>query len=97
MSVSINIKSSTNVSKWESIKSGDFVMLEGTTEHPIPNGLYRIFIITDPELATRNIFVIPMFDGPFEESMFPYVLNNFPLPTLTQKINNISIDVEVNS
>ena len=97
MSVNINFKPSTNISKWESIQSGDFVVLEGVSEHPIPNGLYRIFVFTEPEPSNhRNFFIIPMFDGPFEENMFPYMMSNFPLPTLIQKINKVSIDVEVN-
>lgn len=97
MSVNVNFKPSTNISKWESIKSGDFAVLEGTPEHPIPAGLYRAFIITESEPPNlRNIFIVPMFDGPFEESMFPYMLNNFPLPTLVQKANRVSIDAEVN-
>lgn len=102
MSVNINFKPSTNNSKWETVKSGDFVVLEGTPEHPIPQGLYRVFIITEiptepiPTLHHKNIFVIPMFDGPFNENMFPYMLSNFPLPTLIQKINRINIEVETN-
>jgi hypothetical protein len=102
MSVNINFKPSTNNSKWETVKSGDFVVLEGTPEHPIPQGLYRVFIITEipteaiPTPPHKNIFVIPMFDGPFDENMFPYMLSNFPLPTLIQKINRINIEVETN-
>jgi hypothetical protein len=97
MSVNVNFKPSTNVSKWEAIKSGDFAVLEGTPEHPIPAGLYRVFIITEPEPPNhRNIFIVPLFEGPFEESMFPYMLNNFPLPTLVQKASRVSIDAEVN-
>jgi hypothetical protein len=95
MSVNVNLKPSTNVSKWESVKSGDFAMLEGTPEHPIPAGLYRIFIITDAETTQRNIFVVPLFDGPFDETMFPYMLNNFPLPTMTQKVGKVNIEVEI--
>ena len=106
MSVNINFRPPTNNSKWESVKSGDFVVLEGTPEHPIPQGLYRIFIITDipteaiPILPHKNIFIIPMFDGPFDENMFPYMfpymLSNSLLPTLIQKINRINIEVETN-
>ena len=95
MSVNVNFKPSSNERKWESLKSGDFAVLEGTPEHPIPNGLYRVFTITDPEPPQpRNIFVVPMFEGPFNENMFPYMLNNLPLPILTQKINRVSIDAE---
>jgi len=95
MSVNVNFKPSSNEKRWESLKSGDFAVLEGTPEHPIPNGLYRVFTITDPEPPQpRNIFVVPMFEGPFNENMFPYMLNNLPLPILTQKINRVSIDAE---
>jgi hypothetical protein len=95
--VNINYKQSTNVTKWESVKTGDFVMLEGTPEHPIPQGLYRIFIITEPEPPNpKSIFIVPLFDGPFENNMFPYLLNNFPLPTMVQKVNKVMIEAEVN-
>jgi hypothetical protein len=106
MSVNVTIKPTSNISKWESLQSGDFAMLEGIPEHPIPNGLYRVFIVTETYPAIegkRNIFLIPMFDGPFEENAFPYILNafpyilnNFPLPIITQKVNGVTIDVEVN-
>lgn len=96
MSVNINFKPFTNEAKWVSLNSGDFVVLEGTPEHPIPAGLYRVFIITEPEPPhNKTIFVVPLFDGPFEGNMFPYMLNNFPLPTITQRVSKINIDVEV--
>ena len=95
MSVNVNLKPASNTSKWESIKSSDFAILEGTSEHPIPNGLYRIFIIIDQESSQRNIFIIPLFDGPFENSMFPYLLNNSPPPTISQKISKLNIDIEI--
>lgn len=96
MSVNVNFKPSTNESKWASLKSGDFAVLEGTPEHPIPQGLYRVFIITENEPPHhRNIFVVPLFDGPFAENMFPYMLNNFPLPTLIQQVIKITMEAEV--
>jgi len=95
--VNINFKQSTNVTKWEAVKTGDYVVLEGTPEHPIPQGLYRIFIITEPQPPNpRNIFIVPIFEGPFENNMFPYMLNNFPLPTLVHKVNKVLIEAEVN-
>ena len=98
MSVNISFKPSTNESKWASLKSGDFVVLDGIPEHPIPNGLYRVFIITDAEPPHHRTFVIlPVFDGPFSENMFPYMLNNFPLPTIVHKVSKVSVDVEVMS
>jgi hypothetical protein len=97
MSVNINFKPSSNESKWEYVKSGDFVILEGTPEHPIPNDLYRVFIISeDGPPAIRNVFIIPMSSGPFTENMFPYMLSAFPYPTIIQKVNAINIEVEVN-
>lgn len=96
MSVSVNFKPSTNESKWTALKSGDFVVLEGTQEHPIPNGLYRVFIVVEPEPPHhRTLFIVPLFDGPFQENMFPYILNNFPLPTLVQRVSKINIEAEV--
>jgi hypothetical protein len=94
--VNINFKQSTNVTKWESVKTGDYVVLEGTPEHPIPQGLYRIFIITELETNKKSIFIVPLFEGPFENNMFPYLLDNFPLPTLVQKVNKVMIEAEVN-
>ena len=96
MSVNINLKPSTNVSKWESVNSGDFLVLEGTPEHPIPSGLYRVFIIKNVEPPhNKDIFLIPIFEGPFADNMFPYVMSNLPLPTIVHKVNKINIEVEV--
>lgn len=95
MNVNINYKQSTNITKWESVKTGDCVILEGTPEHPIPQGLYRVFIITEEITNIKNIFIVPLFEGPFADNMFPYMLNNIPLPTISQKINKITIDAEI--
>jgi len=103
MSVNITVKQTnpiiTNILKWKSVNSNDFVILEGSEKHPIPYGLYRIFIISDQELPpVKDIMAIPMFAGPFEENLFPYAIPLHPpeeLPTIKQTINNITIEVNV--
>lgn len=97
MSVNINIKQITDNSKWETVNSGDFVILEGTPEHPIPHGLYRVFIISDSDSPlNKNIFIVPMFDGPFEGKMFPYVISNVPFPKIIHIVNHVNIEVKIN-
>jgi hypothetical protein len=96
MSIQINLHPSTNASKWESVKSGDFLVLDPVPEHPIPHGLYRIFIIgNEDESQGKTLFIIPMFDGPFEDNMFPYMIANPPPPTIVHKITKIKVDAEV--
>jgi hypothetical protein len=97
MNVNINLKSPSNDSKWNSLQTGDFIIAEGTSEHPIPNGLYQVFIITDTNPnVPKTIIIVPIFDGPFNENMFPYMLPRSPFPILSQKVNNINIIAEVN-
>ena len=94
MSVSINFKPSSNEDKWKTLKSGDFVFLENSTEHPIPIGLYRVFIIVgEEEPHDKNIFIVPMYDGDFG-NMFPYMVNTPPYPVMKHKVDHINIDVE---
>ena len=100
MSVNINFKQPTNDSKWESVETGDYLLLEGTPNHPIPKGLYRIFIYisdVDPTDNSNNktVCLVPLFDGPFEPNMFPYMCPDINYPTIIQKINKVNIDAEV--
>lgn len=99
MSVNINFRPTSNATRWASIKDGDFVILEGNQEHPVPAGLYRIFVMPpDPtsETASRPQYVLlPMFDGPFNPGLFPYVLSEGTLPEIKHLIHKVHIEVEV--
>lgn len=93
MSVNITYKS---INGWDSVINGDFLILEGTTDHPIPKGLYRAFIITNESDDPPQTFcLIPMFDGPFEKNMFPYMLGD-SFPKLISKVKSVNINAEVN-
>jgi hypothetical protein len=92
MSVKINFKPSSNEAKWNLIKSGDFAVLEGTQENPIPQGLYRIFVAVD-EKQQKTYLLTPLFDGPFEDGMFPYMVTNM-LPKLIQPVSKLHIEAE---
>lgn len=102
MSVNINFKPISNESKWKSIVNGDFVVIENSPNHPIPSGVYRVFIIPIDITAKVDIpfnqqfIIIPMFDGPFEIGMFPYMANQ-PYPLIKQLINKINIEAEINN
>ena len=93
MSVNINFRPSSNDSKWDAVKNGDFAVLEGNPENPIPQGLYRIFIVSTDGGQIRVWVILPLFDGPFSEGMFPYMVN-IPPPKLVQTFNKLHIEVE---
>lgn len=100
MSVNINFRPTSNETKWKSVKNGDFAVIEGTQDHPIPSGLYRIFVVQqemDPpaEGFAINYLLVPMFDGPFSQGMFPYMLTESPFPSIKQVVNKVHIEVEV--
>jgi hypothetical protein len=104
MSVNITYKPLTNEQKWNSLQNGSFAIVEGNQEHPIPNGLYRIFIMRDEEVVPTepgespivSYILVPMFDGPFVDGMYPYMLPiSNTMPPLLHKINQILIDVDV--
>lgn len=99
MSVNINFRPTSNATRWASIKDGDFAILEGNTEHPIPAGLYRIFVMFDDpgnEVAKQPQFILlPIFDGPFNPGMFPYIIAEGPLPEIKHLIHKVHIEVEV--
>jgi hypothetical protein len=94
MSIQINYTPKTNESLWESVKNGSFVVIIGNEVHPLPEGLYRIFIVDEPE---KTWILIPMFDGEFAAGMFPYMMagefNTFP--TIKNLISKININAEV--
>ena len=95
MSININIKSVDNKIKWNSVKNGDFLFLEGIPEHPIPSGLYRTFVL-NPKAANESFFIMPMFEGEFPENMFPYLITDtVAYPKILNTITKISIDVEI--
>lgn len=106
MSININFKPISNESKWKSIVNGDFVVIENSPTHPIPSGVYRIFIIPvnaenlDPSISSftlpKQFIIVPMFDGPFEIGMFPYIITQ-PYPNIKQLINKIHIEAEINN
>ena len=99
MSVNINYKTLTNEQKWATLKNGDFIIAEGTPSHPIPKGLYRIFTITPDDEAFKfdvTITLLPLFDGPFPNNMFPYMITDKEnLPTIINKVSQVLIDVDV--
>lgn len=94
MSVNINLKQTSNEDRWLSIKSGDFAIIAGTNEHPIPEGLYRVFSV--PTDDHSQWFITPMFGESFEDGMFPYMVCN-PPPLIKQTVHRVHIEVEVNS
>lgn len=92
MSVNINFTPPSNVDKWKSVENGDFMFLKGTAIHPIPDGLYRIFLMEDK--VENNIFIVPMFNGPFELNMFHHVFQiDLDSPLVIEKVKNISISI----
>lgn len=96
MSVNINYKPPTNVHKWQTLQNGAFVIIEGNESHPVPKGLYRIFL-TNNEDNTGIVFILlPLFDGPFPNNMFPYMLPyDDNLPTIVNNVSQIHIDAEL--
>lgn len=93
MSVNISFKQSSNQSKWDSIKNGDFIFLDTSEHHPIDAGLYRVFEFPGQEQKTYAI--IPLFEGVFTEGMFPYMIDGtIPPPPIAHKVNKLHIDVE---
>lgn len=100
MSVSLNIRHISNEDRWKSLKNGDFVLLEGSPEHPIPSDLYRVFEMPNTEVELPNgasmgnkmWFIVPMGDGPFPDGFYPYSVSN-PLPPLKQVIKHVNIEV----
>lgn len=96
MSVSLKISTISNEERWSAIRSGDFVLLDKRNEHPIPAGLYRVFKLpgqVTTEMGTpAEIFVVPMFDGPFEDGLFPYNVSA-PYPKIAQVIADVKIEV----
>lgn len=97
MSVNIKFKQVSNDTKWTTIQNGDFAIIEGDEKITIPNGLYRIFIVpSQTNNEPRIICLIPIFEGPFAEGLFPFFLPfQSPLPRLVQQVNKINIDAEV--
>ena len=95
MSVNININPVSNEAKWASLANGSFAIIEQTTDHPIPSGLYRIFVVNIRQASgVKEFIVIPMFEGPFNPDMFPYMITENP-PTIRQLVHKVNIDVEV--
>jgi hypothetical protein len=85
--------------------NGDFVVIEGSPEHPIPSGVYRVFtipvsgeqiIMAGEQRVEKQFIIVPLFDGPFEIGMFPYMVNQ-PYPIIKQLINKIHIEAEINN
>jgi hypothetical protein len=92
MSVNINIKPTSNDDKWAAMENGDFAILSGNKENPIPEGLYRVFMANAEKM---EYFAIPMFEGPFEIGMYPYMIS-LPRPPLKCIINTVHIDIQTN-
>lgn len=100
MSVNINFRPTSNATRWSSIKDGDFAILDGNQEHPIPSGLYRVFVMpADPQAEVAQpmpqFVLLPIFDGPFNPGTFPYIVSSAPLPEIKHLIHKVHVDVEV--
>jgi hypothetical protein len=99
MSVNIIYKEPTNLLKWKALQNGDFVIIEGNSFHPVPKGLYRIFILNPPEESfdsNISFALLPLFDGPFSENLYPYMITDEEnLPTIINKVSQIHIDVNL--
>lgn len=99
MSVNINYKEPTNLLKWKTLQNGEFIIIEGNSFHPVPKGLYRVFILNPPEESfdsDTSYALLPLFDGPFDENLYPYMITNEEnLPTIINKVSQIHIDVDM--
>lgn len=96
MSVNINYKPPTNNQKWISLQNGAFAVVEGNAAHPVPKGLYRIFLTNNEEMTGIIFILLPLFDGPFSNNMFPYMMPyDDSLPTIINKVSQIHIDAEL--
>lgn len=99
MSVNINYKETTNTEKWKTIQNGAYLVIEGNPTHPVPKGLYRVFIINPPEESSdtdKSFALFPLFDGPFPENLYPYMITDGEnLPTILNKVSQIHIDVDL--
>jgi hypothetical protein len=93
MSVSLNIRHISNEDRWNALENGAFILLEGSSVHPIPSGLYRVFIMpSDHPGISKTWFLVPMGDGPFEVGFYPYGVESQP-PPLKQVISHVNIEV----
>ena len=96
MSVNINFKAAPETNKWHSVKTGDFLIVEGTAEFPLTNGLYRAFNVPNEAAPEKVICLFPLFDGQFEEGTFPLFINlSQGVPKLKHRVSKVGIDVEV--
>lgn len=99
MSVNINYTETTNLQKWQTLNNGEFAILEGNSQHPIPKGLYRIFVVTPDEKAFDSDIsyaLLPLFDAAFPANMFPYMMpNDENLPPVINKVSQVHIDVNI--
>jgi hypothetical protein len=96
MSVNINYKPPTNIQKWKTLQNGAFAIIEGNEPHPVPKGLYRIFLTNNEEMTGLIFILLPLFDGPFPDNMFPYMMpDGDNLPTIINNVSQIHIDVEL--
>jgi hypothetical protein len=95
MSVNINFKAASAASQWASVKTGDFVIAEGTPEFPLQNGLYRVFLV--PQEGDELVYcMFPLFNGPFPEGVYPVFINSSQgFPKLKHRVSKVNIDVEV--
>lgn len=97
MSVQISYKKPEIPEQWLALKNGAFAILQGNQFHPVPEGLYRIFVIIQEESQERTWMLLPMFEGEFELGMFPYMIPNQPaeLPTIKAVISSLKIEASV--
>jgi hypothetical protein len=51
--------------------------------------------LIDPNAKQYTYVLLPMFEGPFPEGMFPYMLTEGPFPTIKQIVTKVHIEVEV--
>ena len=99
--MSVNVKFTQTISnetKWQSIHNGDFSIIDGDEKFSIPNGLYRIFIVPSQTDDPKTICLVPMFEGPFAEGLFPFFIPFLsPLPHIANAVNKVNIDAEVST
>lgn len=94
MSVEIKFRAAPEANKWASVSTGDFIIAEGTTEFPLINGMYRVFMVPGNQEKVYCLF--PLFDGPFEEGVYPLFINaSQGFPKLKHRVAKVGLDVEV--
>ena len=94
--ININYKPPTNTQRWKTLQNGSFAIIEGNATHPIPKGLYRIFLTNNEDNTNLVFILLPLFDGPFPQNLFPFMLqDDSDLPTIVNTVAQVHLDVEL--